>query len=49
MFEPWTMRSEMVLLALAVIGAILYGIAIGVLFRRDWRNLLQGGAGARPS
>ncbi len=45
-FNHWTvMRSEMVLLVLAVIGAIIYGIAIGVLFRRDWRNLLQGGAG----
>jgi putative peptidoglycan lipid II flippase len=40
------LRHELVLLALGLMGAILYGVAIGVLFRRDWRILLRGGSGA---
>ena len=32
----------MTLLVLAAVGAIIYGIAIRVLFRREWRTLIQG-------
>ena len=43
MFAAWTsLRSEMTLLVLAVLGAIIYGIAIRVLFNREWRSLIQG-------
>jgi len=31
-------RNEMTLLALAVIGAVIYGVAIRVLFRNEWRT-----------
>jgi putative peptidoglycan lipid II flippase len=43
LFAGWaTLRSEMTLLVLAVLGAIIYGIAIRVLFNREWRSLIQG-------
>jgi hypothetical protein len=43
LFVGWTsLRHEMILLVLAVIGAIIYGIAIRVLFSREWRDLIQG-------
>jgi hypothetical protein len=32
----------MTLLVLAAVGAIIYGIAIGVLFNREWRTLIRG-------
>ena len=37
----WPLRNELTLLALAVIGAIIYGIAIGLLFRNEWRDLMR--------
>jgi putative peptidoglycan lipid II flippase len=43
LFAGWTsLRHEMILVVLAVIGAIIYGIAIRVLFSREWRDLIQG-------
>jgi putative peptidoglycan lipid II flippase len=46
-FDHWTtLRNEMMLLTLAAIGAIIYGIAIAALFRRDWRDLMRGRSGA---
>ena len=43
LFAGWnSLRSEMTLLVLAAVGAIIYGIAIRVLFRREWRTLIQG-------
>jgi putative peptidoglycan lipid II flippase len=43
LFAGWTsLRQEAILLTLAVIGAILYGIAVRVLFSREWRDLIQG-------
>ena len=43
LFAGWTsLRHEAILLMLAVIGAIIYGIAIRVLFSREWRDLIQG-------
>ena len=42
-------RNEMTVLLLAVIGAIIYGIAIGALFRREWRDLMSGRRGSEPS
>jgi len=48
-FSSWTsLRSEMTLLVLAAIGAIIYGIAIGALFRREWRGLISGHPGPKP-
>src|SRR5215204_5820707 len=38
LFAGWTsLRGEMTLLVLAAVGAIIYGIAIRVLFHREWR------------
>jgi putative peptidoglycan lipid II flippase len=43
LFAGWTsLRDEMMLLVLAAVGAIIYGIAIRVLFHREWRTLIQG-------
>ena len=43
LFAGWTsLRNEMTLLVLAAVGAIIYGIAIRVLFSREWRDLIQG-------
>jgi len=43
LFAGWTsLREEMTLLVLAALGAIIYGIAIRVLFHREWRTLIQG-------
>jgi putative peptidoglycan lipid II flippase len=47
-FAGWTLRNEMTLLALGVVGAVIYGGAIGGLFHRDWRTLLRGRAGTGP-
>jgi hypothetical protein len=49
LFAGWPMRNEMTVLLLAVIGAIIYGIAIGALFRREWRDLMSGRLGSDPS
>jgi len=49
LFAGWpSLRNEMTLLVLAVIGAIIYGIAIRVLFNRDWRDLMRGRPGSVP-
>ncbi len=46
LFSGWpSLRNEMTLLALAVVGAIIYGIAIRALFRREWRDLMSGRLG----
>ena len=42
----WPLRNELTLLALAVIGAIIYGIAIGLLFRNEWRDLMRRSTGS---
>jgi putative peptidoglycan lipid II flippase len=43
MFSGWSsLRNEMSLLVLAGVGAIIYGIAIRVLFSREWRTLMRG-------
>jgi putative peptidoglycan lipid II flippase len=43
LFAGWTsLRAEMTLLVLAAVGAIIYGIAIRILFHREWRALIQG-------
>jgi len=49
LFSGWPLRNEMTLLLLAVIGAIVYGIAIRALFRREWRELMSGRIGSEPS
>ena len=50
LFAGWTsLREEMILLVLAAVGAIIYGIAIRVLFRREWRDLMSGRRGSEPS
>jgi putative peptidoglycan lipid II flippase len=50
LFSGWpSLRNEMTLLALAVVGAIIYGIAIRALFRREWRDLMSGRLGSEPS
>jgi len=50
LFSGWpSLRNEMTLLALAVVGAIIYGIAIRALFRREWRDLMSGRRGSEPS
>src|SRR6185369_7550853 len=50
LFSGWpSLRNEMTLLALAVVGAIIYGIAIRTLFRREWRDLMSGRRGSEPS
>ena len=39
LFAGWnSLRSEMTLLVLAAVGAIIYGIAIRLLFDREWRT-----------
>ena len=43
------LHNELTLLTLAVVGAIIYGIAIRVLFRREWRELMSGRLGSEPS
>src|SRR4051812_26212222 len=41
LFSGWTsLRNEMTLLVLAAIGAIIYGIAVRMLFSREWRTLV---------
>jgi putative peptidoglycan lipid II flippase len=41
LFAGWgSLRDPMALVALAAVGAIIYGIAIGLLFRREWREFL---------
>jgi putative peptidoglycan lipid II flippase len=37
----WPLRNEMTLLALAGVGALIYGVAIRVLFRREWRDMIS--------
>jgi putative peptidoglycan lipid II flippase len=50
LFSRWPLlRNELTLLALAVVGAIIYGVAIRLLFRREWRDLMSGRRGAEPS
>jgi putative peptidoglycan lipid II flippase len=45
----WPFRDELTLLALAVAGLVIYGGAILVLFRRQWRSLLRRrGAASAP-
>ena len=47
LFESWTsLRDEMVLLVLAVIGAGIYGLAVLALFRREWRAMMSGRLGS---
>ncbi len=50
MFANWTtFRNEMLLLTLAVIGAVIYGLAIVALFGRDWRDMARARAGTTPA
>jgi putative peptidoglycan lipid II flippase len=42
LFAGWRLDDEMTLLALAAVGAIIYGIAIRLLFNREWRSLIRG-------
>ena len=47
LFEGWSsLRDEMALLVLAVIGAGIYGAAVLVLFRREWRVMVSGRLGS---
>jgi len=47
LFEGWSsLRDEMALLVLAVIGAGIYGIAVLALFRREWRVMVSGRLGS---
>ena len=47
LFESWSsLRDEMVLLVLAVIGAGIYGAAVLVLFCREWRVMVSGRLGS---
>jgi putative peptidoglycan lipid II flippase len=44
LFAGWpSMRDETALLVLAVIGAIIYGIAVLALFGREWRAMMKPG------
>lgn len=45
----WPFRDELTLLALAVVGLVVYGGAILVLFRRQWRSLLRRRGAAAPT
>ena len=50
LFSRWpSLHNELTLLALAVVGAIIYGIAIRARFRREWRDLMSGRPGSEPS
>jgi len=50
LFSRWpVLHNELTLLALAVVGAIIYGIAIRALFRQEWRDLMSGRRGSEPS
>jgi putative peptidoglycan lipid II flippase len=50
LFANWTtFRNEMLLLTVAAIGAVIYGLAIVALFRRDWRDLTRGRSGTTPA
>ena len=42
LFADWPLREEMTLLVLAATGAVVYGIAILALFRREWRAMMDG-------
>jgi hypothetical protein len=50
LFANWTaFRNEMLLLTVAAIGAVIYGLAIVALFRRDWRDLTRARSGTTPA
>jgi putative peptidoglycan lipid II flippase len=50
LFLRWpSLHNELTLLVLAVVGAIIYGIAIRALFRQEWRDLMSGRLGSKPS
>jgi len=44
----WPFRDELMLLALAATGFLVYGGAILVLFRNQWRSLLRRRGGSPP-
>jgi putative peptidoglycan lipid II flippase len=51
LFAGWSLHEEMKLLALALIGAVAYGLAIRILLHNEWREMIgraPRGDGPRP-
>jgi len=51
LFGGWSLHNEMTLLVLGVIGVVVYGVAIWILFRHQWRDMMsrtRQGRGVSP-
>ena len=51
LFASWSLHNEMELLALMAVGAVVYGLAIRILFRNEWLEMIgptPGSGGLRP-